>query len=50
MALPKALESMLKEALESSSLSTGSIFQDRDGCINFELKFDSETDLISHNQ
>ena len=50
MGQPKVLENMLEAASENKSLKTWSIFQEKDGCINFKLKFDSETDSVNHDQ
>lgn len=50
MGLPKVLEDMLQVALANSTLQTWNIFQDKDGAINFKLKFGAAQESVSHIQ
>jgi len=48
MGLPKVLEDMLQAALNNSSLQSWNIFQDKDGAINFRLRFSGHQESVTH--
>jgi len=49
MELPKILEKMLEATLDTSSLHSWNIYQDKDGYINFRLKFRSHGESPMHD-